>query len=222
MRCGSLTSAALLCLASVAFPCGGSESYNVNGPLVSNASFAEAALSPMSDFEYQPRDEIRFLPGLLIASPKAMSPLVGRPPMQPVWWDTLKKPTVAEPSSDAMNAAWARGDVAAATLAARAVVDRVMALPASDDSARNAALRLAAETIDLAPVVAREPVVTRRSAFDRMASVTRAISFDSMPVLLEGSDCSSSRRRPIVPGTRRSSCTRSIRRVRLLRCAICW
>lgn len=222
MRCGSLMSAALLCLASVAFPCGGSESYNVNGPLVSNSSFAEAALSPISDFEYQPRDEIRFLPGLLIASPKAMSPLVGRPPMQPVKGDTLKKPTVAEPSSDAMNAAWARGDVDAATLAARAVVDRVMALPASDDSARNAALRLAAETIDLAPVVAREPVAARRAVFDRMASVTRAISFDSMAVLLEGCDCSFSRRRTTVPGRRRSSYSRNIRRVRLPRCAICW
>ena len=174
----------LVCVATVAYPCGGSEVYNVDGPLVPTSAFAERALSPLSDFEYQPRDEIRFLPGMLLAEPAKMAPLLGRPPMQPVWWDTLKKPTVAEPSSDAMNAAWARGDVDAAAKAAHEVADRVMALPASDDTSRNDALRLAVETIELAPVVVREPVGVRNAAFTRLVRPMRAAPFDSMPAML--------------------------------------
>ena len=182
-RSVSLSTVASLCVATVAFPCGGSESYNVNGPLVSNTSFAEAALSPISDFEYQPRNEIRFLPGLLLAAPKAMSPLLGRAAVQ-VSWHTPNKAAVAEPSADVMKAAWARGDVDGAAKEARSVVDRVMSLPAAEDSSRNAALRLAAETIDLAPVVAREPLASRNAAFLRLARVTRAMSFDSMAASL--------------------------------------
>ncbi|MBC7841368.1 MAG: hypothetical protein H7099_03620 [Gemmatimonadaceae bacterium] len=180
----SLVPTALLCLATVAWPCGGSDSYNVNGPLVPTATFAERALSPLSDFEYMPRNEIRFLPGLLRAEPARMVALIGRSPMQPAWWDTLQKPMVSEPTPTALAAAWTRGDVTAATKAANDVVSRVMSLPASDDSVRNAALQLAVETIELGPLVLSEPAASRRAAFVRLAAPMRMATLDSMPGLL--------------------------------------
>ena len=180
----SLLPTALVCLATVAWPCGRSESYSVSGPLVPTATFAERALSPLSDFEYMPRDEIRFLPGLLRAEPQRMAALIGRPPMQPAWWDTLQKPMMSEPTAAALDAAWARGDVIAATKSATDVVARVMALPASDDSARNAALQLAVETIELGPLVSNEPAASRRALFLRLAAPMRLATLDSMPALL--------------------------------------
>ena len=184
MHKSSMIPVALLCVATVALPCGGSEVYNVDGPLVPTPAFAERALSPMSDFEYLPRDEIRFLPGMLLAEPVKLAPLLGRPPVRPAAWGTLARPKVAEPSRDAMNAAWARGDFDAATRAAQVVVGRVMALPASDDTLRNGALRMAVETIELAPLVARAATSARGAAFARLAMPMRAVPFDSMPAML--------------------------------------
>ncbi len=75
-------------------------------------------------------------------------------------------------------------DAVAAAKAAQQVVDRVMALPAAEDSARDAALRLAVETIELAPAVASEPVATRKVAFAKLAAPLRAVPVDSMPAVL--------------------------------------
>jgi hypothetical protein len=184
MRRMSLVPPALFTMAAVAFPCGGSYVDFVDGPLVSAYTFAEQALNPVLDFDFNPRDEVRFLPGLYKADTARMAALVNRVPLSARWPEPTLVPRVSEPSAVAMNAAWARGDVDAAVGAARAVVSRVMELQASDDSVRNEALRLAVETIDLAPMVVREPAATRRAAFERLAAPYRAVSFDSLPQLL--------------------------------------
>jgi hypothetical protein len=171
----------LMCVATIAFPCGGSMSYNIDGPLYSAAGFAERAITPYVDMESYSRDEIRFLPGLLRADSARFAPLLGRAPLQPSVWDTTRKPLIAEPTQVAMNAAWARADHNAAVVAAKAVVDRVMALPAADDPARDSALRLAVETIELAPLVASQPAALRRAAFERLAAPFRGTSTDSTP-----------------------------------------
>jgi hypothetical protein len=202
MRRATLVPTALLCVATVAFPCGGSQSYEVNGPLVPLTTFADRALSPIADLETMTRDEIRFLPGLLRADSVAMAPLIGRPPLMAAWWDTVTKPRVSEPSPVAMQAAWTRGDAAAATRAASEVVARVMALPASDDSARNDALRLAVETIELAPVVRDAPPASRLAAFTRLATPMRTTPIDSMAALL-ARDPSSPRRASMAYGALR-------------------
>ncbi len=184
IRRTALVPAMLMCVATVALPCGGSEVYNVDGPLFSAATFAERAISPVLDLESYTRAEVRLLPGLLRADTVRFAALMGRSPLQPFWWDTLTKPRIAEPTTVAIDAAWARGDAKAATNAAQQVVDRVMALPAADDSARDAALRLAVETIELAPAVASEPVIMRAPAFAKLAAPLRAVPVDSMPAVL--------------------------------------
>lgn len=185
MRRTWLVPTALLMVATVAYPCGGSLSYNVDGPLVSAVTFADRAMYPMPDlFETVTRDEIRFLPGLVHADSVRFAGLIGRAPLQVAWWDTVTKVRVREPSAEALQAAWNRGDVEGAIRAARAVVDGVMALPLAEDSARDAALRLAVETIEIGPVVASQPVATRRAAFKALAQPLRAVPFDGLPALL--------------------------------------
>ncbi|MDZ7629924.1 MAG: hypothetical protein U5K74_00865 [Gemmatimonadaceae bacterium] len=152
---------ALMAVATVAFPCGGSLSYDVDGPLTSAESFVERALYPRFDMlDNLTRDEIRFLPGLLRADSATFAGLIGRAPLQAAWWDTTTKPRVAEPSARGIEAAWVRGDVDGAMRASSQVVATVMSLPFAEDSARDAAFRLAVETIEIGPVV----VATRRRA----------------------------------------------------------
>ena len=185
MRRGWVIPTALLTVATVAFPCGGSLSYNVDGPLIPAATFAERALYPVYDMlENMTRDEIQFLRGLVTSDSARFEGLIGRPPLQVAWWDTVAKPRVAEPSAGALQAAWNRGDVDGAVRAARQVVSGVMALPFAEDSARDAALRLAVETIELAPMVASQPAASRRSAFTTLAQPLRGVPFDSLPVFL--------------------------------------
>lgn len=176
--------AAMLTVATVAFPCGGSNSYDVDGPLVTTQTFAERALAPWDDFEVHPREEMKFLPGLLRVDSAKFVALIGRAPLQAYYYDTLPKARIPEPSSDGIEAAWARGDVDAAMRAARAVVDGILHLPASDDSARSEALRLAVETIEIGPVVRAEPVAARKAAFTRLAAPMRGAVLDSVPSIL--------------------------------------
>lgn len=177
--------AAMMTLATVAFPCGGSIIYRVDGPLTSAATFADRALYPPLDMlESMTRDEIRFLPGLVRADSARFAALIGRPPLNTAWWDTTAKARVAEPSSRAIEQAWSRGDVDGAVRAAQQVVATVMSLPFAEDSARDAALRLAVETIEIAPVVASQAVGQRKAAFERIAQPLRAVPFDSLSMLL--------------------------------------
>ena len=97
------------------------------------------------------------------------------------WWDTVTKARVPEPSPVALERAWARGDVEGAVRSARTLVADIMALPFDADSARDAALRLAVETIELGPVVAAQPVAVRRAGFERLAAPARRLPFDSLP-----------------------------------------
>ncbi len=172
-------------LATVAFPCGGSMAYYVDGPLQPSTSYAERGLYPIVDMlESTARDEIRFLPGLVRADSVRFAGLIGRNPMRTPWWDTVTTARVPEPTSGALVRAWARGDADGAVQSARALVSGIMALPFDAESSRDAALRLAVETIELAPLVVAEPVTARRTAFERLATPTRRLSFDSLPLLL--------------------------------------
>ncbi len=185
MRRGWLVPTAMMTVATVAFPCGGSNSYDVDGPLASSVTYAERALYPVIDMlDNVTRDEIRFLPGLMRADSVRFAALIGRPPLVVSWWDTTTKVRVAEPSARSLEAAWARGDVDAATGAARTLVAAIMGMPFAPDSARDAALRLAVETIELAPAVAAQPVASRKAAFTRLAQPARMTPFDSLPALL--------------------------------------
>jgi len=185
MRRGWVVPTALMTVATVAFPCGGSLSYDVDGPLASSATYAERALYPVIDMlESDTRDEIRFLPGLVRADSSRFVALIGRQPLVVRWWDTTSKVRVPEPSSRALAQAWSGGDVDGATIAARALVSGIMALPFEADSARDAALRLAVETIELAPAVVALPVASRKAAFTLLAQPARTTPFDSLPALL--------------------------------------
>ena len=185
MHRGWVVPTALLTVATVALPCGGSLSYDVDGPLASSATYAERALYPVIDMlESDTRDEIRFLPGLLRADSSRFVALIGRQPLGVRWWDTTLKVRVPEPSSRALEEAWSGGDVEGATSAARALVSGIMALPFEADSARDAALRLAVETIELAPAVVALPVASRKAAFTLLAQPARTTPFDSLPALL--------------------------------------
>ncbi len=181
----SLVPALCMCVATVAFPCGGSEVYFVDGPLVPARYMGGRALSPMADVENVQRDEVRFLPGLLRADSVKFAPLIGRSPMRLAWYDTVTKPRVVGPSDAALHAAWARGDIDAAKREAASIVARIMSMPADMDSSRDVALMRAVETIELAPIVAREPVAMRGAAFTRLATPFRTLALDSLPVLAQ-------------------------------------
>lgn len=184
-RRGWVVPTALLTVATVAFPCGGSNSYNVDGPLAASVTYAERALYPVIDMlESKTRDEIRFLPGLVRADTARFAALIGRRPLLVSWWDTTTKVRVPEPSAGALEQAWARGDLAAATRAAHTLVSAIMGLPFEADSARDAALRMAVETIELGPAVAAQPNASRKAAFTRLAQPARLTPFDSLPILL--------------------------------------
>ena len=185
MRRGWLVPTALMMVATVAFPCGGSNSYDVDGPLASSVTYAERALYPVIDMlDSDTRDEIRFLPGLVRSDTARFAALIGRRPLVVSWWDTTTQVRVPDPSATALEQAWARGDVAAATLAARSLVSAIMGLPLRADSVRDAALRLAVETIELGPAVAALPAALQTVAFARLAQPARLIPFDSLPILL--------------------------------------
>ena len=186
IRKASLVPTAMLCVATVAFPCGSSSSYAVEGPLYTTATFAERAVSPMYDFDAYTRAEVKILPGLVRADSARFAALIGRSPLESTWRDTLLKPRVAEPTRSAIDAAWTQGNPRAAETAARAAVAVIMSLPSSDDLARDSVLRLAVETIELAPVVLRaaSPASGARAAFTRLAAPLRAVPIDSMPALL--------------------------------------
>jgi len=185
MRRGWLVPTALMTVATVAFPCGGSTSYEVDGPLVSSVTYSERALYPLIDMlESVTRDEIRFLPGLVRADTARFAALIGRSPLRAHWWDTTTTVRVPEPSARRLQQAWARGDADGATREARALVSAIMALPLEADSARDAGLRLAVETIELAPAVAAAPIASRQAAFARLAQPARVTPFDDLPALL--------------------------------------
>ena len=185
-RRGWLVPTALLTVATVAFPCGGSSSYDVDGPLQASVTYAERGLSPMIDMlESATRDEIRFLPGLVLADSARFAGLIGRNPLLARWRDMTVTTRVPEPSAARLERAWVRGDVDEAVTAARSLVSGIMALPFDADSSRDAALRLAVETIELAPAVVRQPRAARRAAFVRLAAPARRVPFDSLPVLLQ-------------------------------------
>lgn len=185
MRRAWVVPTALMTVATVAFPCGGSMSYEVDGPLASSATYAERALYPVIDMlESDTRGEIRFLPGLVRADSARFGALIGRQPLVVRWWDTTSRVRVPEPSSRALEQAWSGGDVEGATRAARVLVSEIMALPFDADSARDAALRLAVETIELAPAVVALPIASRKAAFTRLAQPARTTPFDSLPTLL--------------------------------------
>ena len=66
MRRGWLVPTALMLVATVAFPCGGSMAYYIDGPLQPATTYADRGLYPIVDMlESTTRDEIRFLPGLV-------------------------------------------------------------------------------------------------------------------------------------------------------------
>lgn len=181
-----LVPAALVTVATVAFPCGGSNSHPVDGPLVSSVTYAERALYPVTDMlEGASRDEIRFLPGLVRADSTRFAALVGRQRSFAAWRDTARAPLgVPEPNAASLQRAWASGDVKAAQYLARQLVHQIMALPFKADSSRDAALRLAVETIELAPLVTPQPSRARRDAFDRLAGPARGTTFEGLPALL--------------------------------------
>ena len=78
-------------IATVAYPCGSSTSFSVEGPLYSAAAFAERAVQPMRDYDMITRDEVRFLPGLVRADSARFAGLIGRTPLLDVAWDTTAK-----------------------------------------------------------------------------------------------------------------------------------
>jgi hypothetical protein len=175
----------LLCIATVAYPCGGSEVYFVDGPLLHTRYLADRALAPMWDFRGWPRDEIRFLPGLLHLDSTKFRALVGRAPHEPyAYLDSLAKPLVSSPNTLLLDAAWTRGDLAEATRAANEIVAGVMALPAEMDSARDVALLMAVETIELAPKLSVEPYASRHAAFQRLAAPMHRKPLDSVSLQL--------------------------------------
>jgi hypothetical protein len=181
----SMLPGALLCIATVAYPCGGSEVYFVDGPLLQAKYLADRALAPMEEFRNWPRDEVRFLPGLLRFDSTMFGALLGRAPHDPyASLDSTKQPRVSSPNTLILEAAWVRGDISEATRAARAIVAGVMALPADLDSARDAALQMAVETIELAPQLVGEPYQSRHAAFVQLAASAHLKPVDSLPLLL--------------------------------------
>ncbi len=174
----------LVGVATVAYPCGTSNSFSVDGPLRSAASFAERAVSPMRDYELITRAEVRLLPGLVRADSARFAGLLGRAPLQDLMWDTTAKVRVREPTRAAIDAAWATGDAARAAREAALVVSGIMALPVADDARRDSLLRRAVETIELAPTVMRVPAAQRAAAFTRLAAPVRALPIDSLPAFL--------------------------------------
>jgi hypothetical protein len=183
IRRASLLPVALLSVATVAFPCGGSTSYDVDGPLHSAATFADRGFSPWYELESYSRDEVRFLPGVMKADSARVAGLVGRPPAH-YWSDTLRKPALLDPTASGMEVALSAGDVAAAAKAAEAIVSRVLALPSFYNPGRDSLLRSAVEVFELAPAIASQPVSARRTALERLAAPYRAAPLDSMPAML--------------------------------------
>ncbi|MCC7054895.1 MAG: hypothetical protein IT355_16605 [Gemmatimonadaceae bacterium] len=179
-----LVASCTMCVATVAFPCGVSNSFDVDGPLVSAATFGERGMLPLRDLDFISRDEVRLLPGFLRADSARFAGLIGRAPLQPYAWDTTVRVRVPEPTGAAIVAAWGKGDAQRALREAGLVVAQVMALPVSDDAGRDSLLRRAVETIELAPAVLAAPQAMRTAAFERLAAPIRALPIDSMPALL--------------------------------------
>ena len=184
MRRTWVVPAALMTVTAVGLACGGSMVFTVDGPLIPATAFAERALYPLLDLlESTARDEVRFLPGLLRADSIRFAGLIGRPPLEGPWWDTTTRTRVAEPAAVALDAAWRRGDLDGAVRAAGEVVGTIMSLPFYPDSARDAVMRRAVETIEIAPTLRAIPAAGRAQAFERAAAPFRGISFDSLPML---------------------------------------
>lgn len=183
MRRPAIMATLTMCVATVAFPCGGSNSFNVDGPLTSAVTFAERALAPVVDLDMLTRDEVRLLPGLMRADSARFRGLLGRAPWLEHWWDTTARTPVPEPDGAALTAAWRAGDAARAVREAQLAVQAIMALPAEDLPARDSLLRRAAETIELAPSVTALPVAQRAAAFERAAAPYRAVGVDSLAKL---------------------------------------
>ena len=172
-------------VATVASPCGSSNTFGVDGPLRSTASFAERAMTPMREFELITRPEVRILPGFVRADSGRFAGLLGRAPLQDLTWDRTMKVRVREPNGAAITAALVTGDAAQAAREATRVVAQIMALPVADDAGRDSLLRRAVETIELAPAVAGVPVAQRAAALTRLAAPMRALPIDSLPALLK-------------------------------------
>ena len=151
-----------LCAAPV-FPCGGPGSYPIDAPLVTIDRTLQAVESGQDDYESRRRVELRFL-----------APFRGSPGVNDaLWayaypdavWNALpgydSSASFVLPDSAPLLAALRRGDGAAASAAARTIVDRALGLPAGVADAYAGLTNRALEWLDDAPRLTSTP----RAAF---------------------------------------------------------
>lgn len=190
-------------LAVPVYPCGGPEHYDIDAPLATADAYLQA-VETVDDFDFRPRPELRFVhPFIASGVPRAsamwMHAYADAARNTPAALDTSAAFSLVAPVA-AFDSAAQRGDARALSVAARALLNEALSVPAVVADEYHVPVRRAVEALELlsAPGVAtamtpslvqRLYVDDRRGVEDvrilpawaREALAMRALPRDSMP-----------------------------------------
>ena len=162
-------------------PCGGPESYPIDAPLAPPHSYLEG-LVEQDLYTGERRPEVRFLYPFLVARPEAFGAL----------WELAYGPDVGPPGlpdsslvvkdSGGLGLATAldRGDLAGAEHEARAIVERVLDMPATQADRYQLAFRRAIELLELRDSLAKAPAGDLAGTLARLRSPLESLPRSEM------------------------------------------
>ena len=171
----------LLSASGALYPCGGPESYPITAPLVKPRAYLEALLA--TDYATgQRRQEIRFLYPFKLTKPKELAQL---------WSLAYNDYPYSAPDSQAairyrvtdtvaLHQALANGDLTGAEREARAIVTRVLDMPAIQADSNQAAFRCALELLDLRGQLAGVSAGRLVAVYDSLSAPTRSLARGDM------------------------------------------
>lgn len=193
----------LVALAVPVYPCGGPEHYDIDAPLATADAYLQA-VETVDDFDFRPRPELRFVhPFIASGVPRAsamwMHAYADAAWNTPAALDTSAAFSLVAPVA-AFDSAAQRGDARALSVAARALLNEALSVPAVVADEYRVPVRRAVEALELlsAPGVAAAmtPALVQRlyvddrrgggdvrplPAWAQEALAMRALPRDSMP-----------------------------------------
>lgn len=193
----------VVALAVPVYPCGGPEHYDIDAPLATADAYLQA-VETVDDFDFRPRPELRFLHPFMASGVARASAMWTHAYADAAWntpaaLDTTAAYTLVEPVG-AFERAAQRGDASALSVAARALLNEALAVPAVVADEFQLPVRRAVEALELlsAPglAAAMTPALVQRlydsnrpsggeasqlPAWAQEALALRALPRDSMP-----------------------------------------
>lgn len=159
----------LAALAVPVYPCGGPEHYDIDAPLATADAYLQA-VETVDDFDFRPRPELRFVHPFIAAQIPRASAMWTHAYADAAWNTPAALDTSAAFSLDAPVAAFdsaaQRGDARALSVAARALLNEALTIPAVVADDYQLPVRRAVEALELlsapAAAAAMTPALVRR------------------------------------------------------------